>query len=177
MSQKKIQKHPFTVEEDRALMNYVLIFGSSNWMRISMFMKGRTQKQCRERWNGHLCPSINKGPWTLEEDIILAQKHSEFGNKWARIARFLPGRTDILVKNRWNTSVKNRVQNGDLKIYTKNSPEPQISNQKTEDTTHESSNKMPEHPEIYNIEKWLEFMSNRHNNLFGIPPLLTNDVK
>lgn len=178
MTQKKVHKHPFTVEEDQALMNYVRMFGSSNWVQISMLMKGRTQKQCRERWNGHLSPTINKGPWTLEEDIILAQKHDEIGNKWAKISQFLPGRTDILVKNRWNTSVKNRVQNGDLKFYTEASPVPPVVTQPPENVTQTSTTStMTGCTDIYNVEKWLEFMSNRHSLSLGLPPLITNYIK
>lgn len=105
----KITKRPFTIEEDKKLIQFVCINGPRNWGQLARQLTNRTPKQCRERWNNQLNPAINKGPWTHEEDTILAQKQRQLGNKWAEIARFLPGRTDTLVKNRWNTSVKNRV--------------------------------------------------------------------
>ena len=102
-------KRPFNVQEDRMLINFVQTHGAKNWNTIASQLQFRTAKQCRERWHNHLDPTINKGPWTAIEDKILAIKHQELGNRWADIARFLPGRTDTLVKNRWNTSVKDRV--------------------------------------------------------------------
>ena len=103
-----VKKHPFSVAEDMELLQFVKAQGTKNWPIIASQLN-RSAKQCRERWNGHLDPTINKGPWTTSEDIILARKQNELGNKWAEISKFLPGRTDTIVKNRWNTSVKNRV--------------------------------------------------------------------
>lgn len=103
-------KKPFSMEEDQFLIQFVAIHGARNWSSLARQMGTRTPKQCRERWHNHLDPNINKGPWTFEEDRIVAMKQKELGNRWADIARFLPGRTDTLVKNRWNTSIKSRLQ-------------------------------------------------------------------
>lgn len=97
------------MNEDRQLMTLVSVYGNHNWVDIASHFDNRTPKQCRERWVSHVDPTINKGPWTYDEDALIVIKHQELGNKWAEIARCLPGRTDTLVKNRWNTSIKQRL--------------------------------------------------------------------
>jgi hypothetical protein len=104
-----VHKQPFTEAEDQIILDFVRSNGAKNWNFVASELENRTPKQCRERWHNHLDPSIQKGPWSADEDQILAEKQAVLGNKWAEIARFLPGRTDTLVKNRWNTSVKARV--------------------------------------------------------------------
>lgn len=44
------------------------------------------------RWHNHLDPGITKEAWTLEEELKLINAHRLHGNKWAEIAKVLPGR-------------------------------------------------------------------------------------
>merc|ERR1719240_1570305 len=75
----------------------------SSWANIARQITGRTSKQCRERWFHHLDPSIKRTPYTEAEDSQIMAMVSEVGNKWAAIARALPGRTSEAVKTRWQT--------------------------------------------------------------------------
>ncbi|KAF5732154.1 putative myb [Tripterygium wilfordii] len=67
---------------------------------------GRVGKQCRERWHNHLRPNIKKDSWSEEEDRMLIDIHSAIGNKWAEIAKRLPGRTENSIKNHWNATIR-----------------------------------------------------------------------
>ena len=68
--------------------------GITDWNEIMKFLSGRSAKQIRERWNNHLDPSLNHGPWTAEEDRILLASQEKFGNSWKQVSVMLPGRAD-----------------------------------------------------------------------------------
>ncbi|RHN77713.1 putative transcription factor MYB-HB-like family [Medicago truncatula] len=105
----ELVKGPWSKEEDDVMIELVNKYGPKKWSTIAQHLPGRIGKQCRERWHNHLNPAINKEAWTQEEELALIRAHQIYGNKWAELTKFLPGRTDNAIKNHWNSSVKKKL--------------------------------------------------------------------
>ncbi|XP_055834762.1 transcription factor MYB3R-1-like [Solanum dulcamara] len=104
----ELVKGSWSKEEDDKLIELVNIHGPKKWSTIAQELAGRIGKQCRERWHNHLNPAINKEAWTQEEELTLIHAHDAYGNKWAELSKYLPGRSDNAIKNHWHSSVKKK---------------------------------------------------------------------
>lgn len=99
-------KGRWTAEEDSRLAELVKRHGTKNWRYIASHLRGRLPKQCRERWCNQLDPHIKKDGLTGEEWITVRRAHEIYGNRWAEIAKQVPGRTANHIKNQWNTMLR-----------------------------------------------------------------------
>ena len=102
-------KGSWTVEEDNILRDKRILYGRK-WAKIAAHLPGRQGKQCRERYVNHLDPNLKKGEWTDDEEAILIALHEHHGNRWANIAKQLPGRSDNDIKNHWYSTIQRKFQ-------------------------------------------------------------------
>ncbi|KAL4587646.1 hypothetical protein LXL04_000518 [Taraxacum kok-saghyz] len=106
-----LRKGPWTEHEDVQLAFNVNMFGDRRWDFIAK-VSGlkRTGKSCRLRWVNYLHPGLKRGRMTPHEEKLVLEYHSKWGNRWSRIARKLPGRTDNEIKNYWRTHMRKKAQ-------------------------------------------------------------------
>ncbi|RIB10904.1 Homeodomain-like protein [Gigaspora rosea] len=95
-------------EEDRKLIELVGKYGARKWGNIAKLMGTRSAKQCRERWDSHLKPGIQKAnsiPFSSREEETIWRSRAK-GVKWSKIALLLGnGRTANDIKNAYNQRI------------------------------------------------------------------------
>ncbi|XP_038875348.1 transcription factor MYB20 [Benincasa hispida] len=106
-----LKKGPWTAEEDKKLINFILTNGQCCWRAVPK-LAGllRCGKSCRLRWTNYLRPDLKRGLLSEDEEKMVIDLHSQLGNRWSKIASHLSGRTDNEIKNHWNTHIKKKLK-------------------------------------------------------------------
>ncbi|KAI4327084.1 hypothetical protein L6164_019585 [Bauhinia variegata] len=105
-----VKKGPWTAEEDKKLINFILTNGQCCWRAVPKLAGlRRCGKSCRLRWTNYLRPDLKRGLLTEAEEQLVIDLHARLGNRWSKIAARLPGRTDNEIKNHWNTHIKKKL--------------------------------------------------------------------
>lgn len=167
-----LKKGPWTAAEDAILIEYVRKHGEGNWNAVQKNSGlSRCGKSCRLRWANHLRPNLKKGSFSPEEERLILELHAKLGNKWARMAAQLPGRTDNEIKNYWNTRVKRRQRAG-LPLYPQDIQKQSSSFhlQQNNHHHHHHHNHRPSHNPSSSIA-----LSNQQTKHNFIPPLTQFD--
>lgn len=122
----KTQK--FTTEEDSTLKELVKIYGEGCWTLIAEKMSGKNRKQVRERYVNFLKKERSPHEFSPDEDISILNYVRSVGKKWNYISDQLPGRTPIMVKNRYYAKLRHTPTNKQMEKSEDHSVAPTNSN-------------------------------------------------
>ena len=98
----------WTIAEDDKLVGLMRKHGHE-WTKIAKEFQDKTAKQLKERWLNQLNPKVVDDAFTVDEDMKLVLYIREFGRSWSKICKLMPGRSELMVKNRYHSFLRRRI--------------------------------------------------------------------
>ncbi|KAH9326356.1 hypothetical protein KI387_006534, partial [Taxus chinensis] len=79
--EERTRKGPWTLGKDMKLSPYVRLHGAGCWSFVAKAAGlKRSGKSCRMRWLNYLRPGLKRGRITPEEEQLIIDLHSQWGN-------------------------------------------------------------------------------------------------
>ena len=101
LKHRAILYHKWTQVDDEQLNSLFRCLGP-DWRSIARHFPNETASGVQKRWDLRYNPSTKKSKWTEEEDqTIIAMREKLGGGYWKAIAKYLPGRPPVAIKNRF----------------------------------------------------------------------------
>ncbi|MCD7466059.1 Protein ODORANT1 [Datura stramonium] len=83
-----VKKGPWTAEEDKKLINFILTNGQCCWRAVPKLAGlRRCGKSCRLRWTNYLRPDLKRGLLSEAEEKLVIDLHARLGNRHYYINR------------------------------------------------------------------------------------------
>ncbi|KAJ2237750.1 hypothetical protein H4R99_000723 [Coemansia sp. RSA 1722] len=107
-----MSRSKWSPEEDRVLTEAVMAYGEGDWQAVAACLDNRTGQQVLHRWCKSINPAIRSGRWDRDEDIALLAAVRLYGvGQWTKIAKHVPGRTDVKCRERYMNVLTPDVNN------------------------------------------------------------------
>lgn len=85
-----VKKGPWTAEEDKKLVDFILTHGQCCWRAVPKLAGlRRCGKSCRLRWTNYLRPDLKRGLLNEAEEQLVMDLHARLGNRYTLVNFFL----------------------------------------------------------------------------------------
>ncbi|KAM3288197.1 transcription factor MYB27-like isoform X1 [Capsicum chacoense] len=170
MQEEELRRGQWLEEEDERLAMIVAISGERRWDALAKDSGlKRSGKSCRLRWLNYLRPNLKHGHITADEERLIIRLQKQFGNRWSKIAKQLPGRTDNEIKNYWRSHLRKKAPVYEQECFEDNTSNSEqkssISNRATVLNSSNSDDSFSEKGDCYSADS----LANEVTLLDGIP--------
>lgn len=86
-----------------------------DWKKIALIMD-KPENLIKNRYEKRLNPKLKFSKFTPEEDSLIIKKYKIYGSQWNQISQFLPNRSSIMIKNRFYSNLKKKLNDEEFAL-------------------------------------------------------------